>query len=324
MAELMIAGLALVLLIGLTVLARHKIRMIETRFAPTGTFIDVDGTRLHYRRTGPRSSVPLLVLHGASSNHLDSHEALGEALADQDVIWLDRPGLGWSERPAKEPWSPADEAALIARFLDALDIHTIDLMGHSWGAAIAARFALDHSERVRCLVLLAPALAAYIGDPGWFNSVSRWPVFGPLFVHLILPLAGEKALDDGASRAFAPETAPGDYSTRTALPLILRPRAWMANASDMVHANPHLELQERRYHELDLPVFILAGPRDSVVWTHRHTTLTARRLPDAIVHLPAQAGHNPHHSYADDILAGLAQARTRALSRETHSSAETA
>ena len=44
----------------------------------------------------------------------------GEPVAEE-MIWLDRPGLGWSERPAG-PWSPGREAELIEHFLTAIGV----------------------------------------------------------------------------------------------------------------------------------------------------------------------------------------------------------
>ena len=66
----------------------------------TGGFIELGGVQLHHHITGPEDAPALLVLHGASTSYLEPFMALSTALEAYRVIWLDRPGLGWSERPA--------------------------------------------------------------------------------------------------------------------------------------------------------------------------------------------------------------------------------
>ena len=123
----------------------------NSRFAP------VQGTQLHYQMSGPETGTPVLVLHGASSNLFEPRLGLEDAFSGQRVIWLDRPGLGWSKRP-KGPWSPEHEAALITAFLDHLEIEDVILIGHSWGGAVAVKLAMALPEWTRSLTVIEPAL----------------------------------------------------------------------------------------------------------------------------------------------------------------------
>tara|TARA_R110002124_G_scaffold258966_3_gene424746 strand:+ start:584 stop:1531 length:948 start_codon:yes stop_codon:yes gene_type:complete len=279
---------------------------------PEGEFLEIDGTRLHYRRSGDATRPAILVLHGAASNLEEPRMALGEAFAGENVIWLDRPGLGWSERPQSTRWSPADEAALIVRFLDRLEIREAVVIGHSWGGAIAMRLAIDHPDRVTGLVLVAPALSAWIGEAAWFNSASGWPLIGPLLTRIIIPLAGRGQLAAGARSAFHPEAVPEDYVAASRLPLILRPGNWIANARDMTQVNRHLEMQEERYENITVPSVFLAGEADTVVWTHRHSGQVAARMAHAELRLISGAGHNLHHHHPRAVLEAMIAVRERA------------
>lgn len=279
---------------------------------PQGEFLEIDGTRLHYRRSGDPTRPAILVLHGAASNLEEPRLALGEAFAGEHVIWLDRPGLGWSERPASRRWSPADEAALIVKFLDQLEISQAVVIGHSWGGAIAMRLAIDHPQRVTGLVLIAPALSAWIGEAAWFNAASGWPLIGPLLTRIIIPLAGHGQLAAGARSAFHPEAVPDGYVTGSRLPLILRPANWGANARDMMQVNTHLEAQEDRYQDVALPTVFLAGKADTVLWTHRHSGQVAGRMAKAELRLISGAGHNLHHHHPGAVLEAVVTVRERA------------
>jgi pimeloyl-ACP methyl ester carboxylesterase len=294
------------------------IRHVEAEHDAKGHFIEVDGVRLHYRVTGDENKPAILVLHGAASNLEEPHQALNETFADEHVIWLDRPGLGWSERPNDGRWSPEREAQLIARFLDIREIGRVTVIGHSWGAAIAMRLAIDHSERVTGLVLIAPALSAWIGEAAWFNAVSFWPVLGPILTRLIVPLTGKQSLVSGAISAFHPEAVPEDYLRSTDLPLLLRTKNWLANAADMRDVNHHLESQERRYEGVEHATVFIAGKADTVVWTHRHSGIVSRRMKNAELWMIPGAGHNPHHHHQTTILRAVEQVRrpTAKLSKQ--------
>ncbi|MCV5950806.1 alpha/beta hydrolase, partial [Escherichia coli] len=62
------------------------------------------------------------------------------------VIAVDRPGFGYSERPRGRLWTPAAQAALATAVLDRLGIDQTTVVGHSWGALVAAALALNHPE----------------------------------------------------------------------------------------------------------------------------------------------------------------------------------
>lgn len=290
---------------------RARARTIADRHPPGAEFVTVDGTRLHYRRTGDPDAPAVLVLHGAASNLEEPHLALGEQFRDEHVIWLDRPGLGWSERPDGD-WSPQREAALIATFLETVGLTQAAVLGHSWGGAIALRLAMDHPDRVAGLVLVAPALSAWIGRAAWFNAASFWPVLGPAITRLVVPLTGESQLKTGAVNAFHPEPVPENYSERSHLPLLLRPDTWHANAADMRDVNRHLQEQERHYAGIETPAIFLAGRGDTVVWTHRHAGVVSRRMPRAELRLIKGAGHNLHHHHPGQVLDAVRDVRQRA------------
>jgi pimeloyl-ACP methyl ester carboxylesterase len=296
--------------ISLAVLAGYLIaRRVEAEHAAKGQFVDVDGVKLHYRVSGNQTQPAILVLHGAASNLEEPHHALTETFAREHVIWLDRPGLGWSDRPGDGRWSPEREAKLITRFLDQLEIDTVAVIGHSWGAAIAMRLAIDHPDRVTGLVLIAPALSAWIGKAAWFNAVSFWPVFGPMLTRLIVPLTGKRSLASGAINAFHPEPVPENYLQATDLPLLLRAKNWLANAADMRDVNRHLERQERLYETVGHRTVFVAGKADTVVWTHRHSGIVSRRMKNAELWMIPGAGHNPHHYHQATILKAVEHVR---------------
>src|SRR5262245_65237173 len=113
-------NLVLVLLALLIVLAGVVTlvgtRLIELRYPAGGTFVPVDGGRLHVMELGPPSrdptTPPVVLLHGASGNLEDMRVALGAPLAQRHrVILINRPGHGWSDRCGGSGPEPARQAA---------------------------------------------------------------------------------------------------------------------------------------------------------------------------------------------------------------------
>ena len=83
-------------------------------------------------------------------------------------------GHGESERPAD--YRARDFSEDIAAFADALGLDRFVLVGHSMGATNAQRFAIDHPDRVRGLILVA-SFAGFADNPVteefWRTELSR-------------------------------------------------------------------------------------------------------------------------------------------------------
>ncbi len=119
----------------------------------------------YWRSVGNGEAPPLVLLHGIGSNG-DSFLPLIDALpAARDCIAWTAPGYGASAALAPATPTPRDYADALLRFLDALNLSRVVLLGHSLGCLFAARFAAAHPARVAALVLLSPALG-YRVAPG--------------------------------------------------------------------------------------------------------------------------------------------------------------
>jgi len=297
-AEILAAG-ALVTLVGA--------RLIERAHPPRGRFVDIDGLRQHVVELGAESGAPPLVLiHGAGCNLEDMRLALGERLAARHrVILIDRAGLGWSERRGRAGASPAYQAAILRGVLDRLGIARAIVVGHSWGGALAATFALVHPARVAALVLLAPPLYPFPRRMTWLYELFATPGFGWLYARtLALPL-GLPFIGLGLSSAFLPQLPPRRYIKRTAALLLLRPATFLANARDVAGLRAFHAKKAARYARLAAPTVIVTGDRDLVVAPRRHAFVFAAAVPRAkLVVLPG-IGHMLHHVAAERLIAEI-------------------
>src|SRR5712671_2817259 len=75
----------------------------ERRNPPIGTFIECDGVRLHYLDRGDPTAPCVVLFHGNGSMIQDfTISGLVDLLARRNrVLCFDRPGFGYSQRPAR-------------------------------------------------------------------------------------------------------------------------------------------------------------------------------------------------------------------------------
>src|SRR5829696_1294250 len=239
-----LAGTVLLLLCG-AVATLVIARVIETRYPQAGRFVEVAGGRLHVVEMAPQGREPdatVLLLHGASGSSGDPMTALGERLARRfRVVAVDRPGSGWSDRIG-------DAGAHHPRGAPG-DRHRARHRGRPFlgrGARLEPRArprrcpfgagALGAGEpslaRRRHLLVLPPGDLAGAGaaphldadDPGWAPA--------------------DEADPWGRLRAAGP---PATYIERYRIPLVLRPRAFRANAEDVSGLYSFVVRQSRRY-----------------------------------------------------------------------------
>ncbi|MGF6531986.1 poly(3-hydroxyalkanoate) depolymerase [Paraburkholderia sp. GAS206C] len=117
--------------------------------------IDLDGQLLRVAvRRGSDASPPLLLFNGIGAN-LELVEPFVAALDDVTVIVFDVPGVGGSPAPLL-PYRFSTLAVLADKLLTRLGYtDPVDVLGVSWGGALAQQFAHLYPKRCRRLILAA-------------------------------------------------------------------------------------------------------------------------------------------------------------------------
>jgi poly(3-hydroxyalkanoate) depolymerase len=114
----------------------------------------IGGHRVRYAvRPGDPDRPPLVFLNGLGAN-IELALPFIDALTGPTVVIFDVPGVGGSPTPAS-PYRPSGIARLAAALLDHLEFAEADVLGVSWGGAIAQQFAFQHPARCRRLILAA-------------------------------------------------------------------------------------------------------------------------------------------------------------------------
>ena len=134
--------------------------------------ITVRGQRLRVAiRSGNDTRTPLLLVNGIGVN-LEVLQPFVDALDPAiEVIRFDVPGTGGSPAP-RIPYRFSMHALLVTNMLDQLGYQQVDVLGVSWGGALAQQFAFQYPVRCRRLILVSTGTGALM-VPGNPSALAR-------------------------------------------------------------------------------------------------------------------------------------------------------
>jgi pimeloyl-ACP methyl ester carboxylesterase len=316
-------GAAVLLALAASAAVNHALaRRAERRNPPEGSFITVDGVRLHYVERGPSENGPaeqdgrpaIVLLHGLGSMTRDMTVSgiLDALAADHRVIAFDRPGFGYSERPRNRVWTPAAQAALLRKALDRLGVARPLIVGHSWGTMVALEMALREPDRTAGLVLLS----------GYYFPTFRldvlmllWPavpVLGDVLRYTVSPWVSRLMKPLLYRRLFAPAPVTPAFASGFPIELSFRPWQLRAAAAETALLIPGAAALAGRYRALRIPAAIIAGPGDRIADFERHSARLYRTVPRSTLRSLPHAGHMVHHSAPGQIV-GVIRNMARAM-----------
>jgi 3-oxoadipate enol-lactonase len=238
--------------------------------------------------TGSRTGPAFVLLHGLMLDRRTWSEQRDALAGLGTVVAFDGPGHGESDPPP--PFDLDDHAEALADALDELGLERAVLLGHSWGAIAAMRFAARHPERTQALVVVGASAAPeplfqrieyelYVllvrlaGIPRWFV---RRRLAGIVF--------GRRACRE------RPELVEALHRS-----LRSHPRAGFLEAALAVIRRPAMADQLSR---ISAPTLVVCGREDRTMSAAR-TVEIARALPDASLAILEGCGHAPQLERAD-------------------------
>ena len=287
---------------------RQRTRQAERDNPPAGKFLYVDGVRLHYVDRG--QGQPLVLLHGDGSMIQDFQvSGLIDLAADKyRVIAFDRPGYGYSLRPRDRVWTPQEQAVLLHRALQLLNVEQPIIVAHSWATMIALSLALDFPRDVKSLVLLSGYYYPTVRMDVPLLSPPAIPLIGDLLRYTISPLIGRMIWPLMKRRLFSPAQTPQRFLARFPVWMVLRPLQLRSTAAESALLIPSAFSLRKRYHELSVPVVFVAGTDDKDLNTHVHSERLHHELPQSEYRAIPGAGHMVHHVALRQVMSAIDQA----------------
>ncbi len=269
-------------------------RMAHADTSPEGAFVTLPQGRLHaiVQGEGP----DLVMIHGANGNARDFSFELIDRMAEEfRVIAFDRPGFGHSDGFGT-PLGPLEQADILRRAAQQLDVQDPILLGHSYGGAVALAWALRGGDEVAGLTLLAPASHPWPGELGLWYRLSA----SALGQHVVLPmvanLAPRGSVERTLERVFQPDPVPEGYLDHLGLDLTLRTSQLQINAQQVDSLKDYLDGMYPGYPALTLPIEIVHGRADRTVGLQFHSERLEAEVDSANLTRVDDMGHMPHHA----------------------------
>lgn len=247
-------------------------------------FVDVSDVRFAYRSLG--SGSPLIFLQRFRGTMDDWDPALLNLLAKEHrVIVFDNAGIGSSS--GTTPTSIGAMADDAARFIRALDLQQVDILGWSMGGMVAQGLTLQHPDLVRRLLLAGTAGPGIPGTqrlPPNVVKVATKPVNTPddlLYLFFPQTPAGRAAGEASLARIQCRQ-GPAD-------PLVAQP-SWVAQITASGAFIAEQEIAYARLGEIRQPTLVANGDND-IMLPVIDSTLLAEQIPGAELAIYPDAGH---------------------------------
>ena len=277
-------------------------------------FVRIDGIEVHHEVHGPRdaaadttSDAPTLLL----SHHFYGSTAVWDRLvphlADRHrIVAWDRPGFGLTERPVRgqrpiNPYTRAAAARLGWSLLDTLGVDRAVLVGASAGGTNVLEMYAQAPERVRALILLAPAITGDVGAPPPLRPLLRSAQVRRIAPRVVERLVGEVSRER-STRSWADPSRAEDQDLAPYRDL-LRVQGWSRGLWEVMTAEPPPDLRSV-LRRIDVPTLVVTGAQDRTIQP-RWGRWVAANVPTGRFALIDDCGHVPHQERPTELAAVL-------------------
>lgn len=285
---------------------------LQGRYAvATSQYLDLpSGEHVHVRDVGPRSGTPLVLVHGYAASDRDWDAWIARLSISRRVVALDLPGHGLTRTPRGYRASAVAFERVVDQVTTALALPPFVIVGNSMGGDVAWRYALDHPERLKGLVLIDaagwPEKAAGSGGDGGGGAILFDILKTPVGRSLIAESDVTPMARQGLKAAFVDETLVTPQLVRRYTDLSRAPghRRILLN----IEQGPPASTQ--RLAAIHTPTLVLVGEQDRLI-----PAADGKRFADAIPGAKLIAysgvGHVPMEQIPDrsvaDVQAWLAE-----------------
>jgi non-heme chloroperoxidase len=255
---------------------------------PTVRFADTHlttGVRLRYAEHGDPAGHPIILLHGYTDSWYSFSRVLPGIAATYHTYALNQRGHGDSDRPTQGYTIP-DFAADVVAFMDAMELPSASLVGHSMGSFIAQEVALAAPERVARLILIGAATNAHTEDLLAFQQAVD--TLGD-------PVPAEFARDFQVSTIYRP--VPDDFLDQVVVESLKLPaHVWRAALAGCLVVDYAAHLGN-----IQMPTLILRGDQDTVFSQDAQDSLVSG-LTRAVLKVYSETGHAIHWERPEQVV----------------------
>lgn len=239
--------------------------------------IDTSRGDIHYKdyRKDANISTPYVLIHGAGSQYMDFPSLMRREL---QTIALDLPAHGRS--PQHGAISIENYAQDVIAFLDAMNLEKVILVGHSMGGAIAQQIALDYSERLEGLILIATGAKLEV-NPAIIEGIISNPIET---ARSVTKWSWGDGVDDNLIQQGV------KHLLQTPVEVI---------QADYIACN-EFDVRDR-LSDIQIPTLVIAGAKDKMTRLAWNEELT-EKIPNSQIKIFEDNGHQVHVEQVEAVI----------------------
>ena len=267
-------------------------------------YMEVDGIRLHYVDEG--SGPPILMVHGQPTwSYLYRKMIPPLVEAGYRCVAPDLMGFGLSDKPTDESaYTLRRHVALVTGLVEKLGLEGITAVGQDWGGPIGFRYAIDHRDNMRALVILN-TLIGPIPLPLFFKFLFRSGGFSTflvrrldLFRKMIFRIGFKRPVDPKAREQYRmPHPTAATRAGIAAFPKMI--------PVELNHPNhEYMSEIEATLKTWDIPVLVMFSDKD-IAFTVDEGKRISAMVPNGRFEVVRNAGHYLQEDAGDEIAARM-------------------
>ena len=262
----------------------------------------IDGIRLHYVDEG--SGPPILLVHGQPTwSYLYRKMIRPLVAAGYRCIAPDLMGFGLSDKPTDESaYTLGRHVELVTGLVEKLQLAGVTIVGQDWGGPVGLRYAIDHQDNVRSLVILntlvkitpVPLLFTFVFRTGGFSSflVRRLDLFRKIIFRRGWPF--RRPLEAGVMEQYKmPHPTAASRAGIAAFPKMIPGNDRHPNAAYISQIDSVLR-------NWDVPVLVMFSDGD-IAFKPTEGQRIAEMVPDGRFQVVRNAGHYLQEDAGEEI-----------------------
>ena len=262
----------------------------------------IDGIRLHYVDEG--SGPPILLVHGQPTwSYLYRKMIRPLVAAGYRCIAPDLMGFDLSDKPTDESaYTLGRHVELVTGLVEKLQLAGVTIVGQDWGGPVGLRYAIDHQDNVRSLVILntlvkitpVPLLFTFVFRNGGFSSflVRRLDLFRKIIFRRGWPF--RRPLEGGVMEQYKmPHPTAASRAGIAAFPKMIPGNDRHPNAAYISQIDSVLR-------NWDVPVLVMFSDGD-IAFKPTEGQRIAEMVPDGRFQVVRNAGHYLQEDAGEEI-----------------------
>jgi len=272
----------------------------------TETKIKLSSHWVSYQTAGPKYGPVILLLHGLGARASFWLPVIPALVKNgYQVYALDLPGFGNSD-PVAELYTPDSVGELIRGFVEALNLSSVIVIGHSMGGTMAGSYAIADPASIKALI--------FVDAFGFSNNLI--PISPAILYQLTLPSLYYR-LTWQSDKLMQPIIETNFYDSERLSPEILEmaiAENWMGSSSDRMKIIYGLSVSmgfqaqridyvhnlRDRYLKFGFPILVIWGQDDAFIPVSDAYQIKSK-IPDIMLHIVRDCGHVPPLEKTDEF-----------------------